>query len=248
MASASAAERLDRARRIVAVAPHPDDETYAFGGTLARASAAGAAVWVISATAGEKGEDLSGGGLAGEALAEVRRAELAASCRALGAEAPRFLGLPDGSAASHVPAGTEALATAFEELAPDVVLTLGADGGYGHVDHLATTEMVGGAFARILAPRGATLLRAIFPRGIFRAFWEEMHAQTPELLGIDDPERLGVTADEADLRIDIRPQREAKLASIAAHHTQIHEGDPHRFIAPGVVDALLDEEWFETLP
>jgi N-acetyl-1-D-myo-inositol-2-amino-2-deoxy-alpha-D-glucopyranoside deacetylase len=199
-------------------------------------------------TAGEKGEDLSGAGLAGEALAEVRHAELAASCRALGAEPPRFLGLPDGGASAHVPDGTDALAAAFEELAPDLVLTLGADGGYGHVDHLATTEMVGGAFERVLAPRGATLLRAVFPRGIFRAFWEEMHAQTPELLGIDDPESLGCTADAADLRVDIRAQRVAKLASIAAHHTQIYDGDPHRFIAPGVVDALLEEEWFEALP
>ena len=57
--------------------------------------------------------------------------------------------------------------------------------------------------------------------------------------------------------VDVRAQRDAKLASLAAHESQLaRSGDPRSFLVDGFVDPLLDEEWLvhaagprlETLP
>ncbi|HJL18133.1 MAG TPA: PIG-L deacetylase family protein [Sandaracinaceae bacterium LLY-WYZ-13_1] len=221
---------------LAAVVAHPDDESYAFGGTIARATARGARAWVIAATRGEGGWDLTGAGRRGEALARARSEELAASCRALGAEPPRFLGLRDGAVAEDEAVGAERLRAVLAALAPDAVLTLGPDGAYGHADHLATTRMVSAAAS-------GRVLHACFPPGLFAPFFARMKAHAPEVLAVDDAAALGCT--DAALEVDVSAFREAKLASIAAHHSQVPGGDPHRFLAPGLVDALLDVERYE---
>ncbi|KQP97479.1 MULTISPECIES: PIG-L family deacetylase [unclassified Rathayibacter] len=81
--------------RIVAVHAHPDDETITMGGTLAHLVAEGAAVTVVTATRGERGEvipdDLAA--LEGsDQLAPHRTTELVVALTALGVADHRFLG------------------------------------------------------------------------------------------------------------------------------------------------------------
>lgn len=81
--------------RIVAVHAHPDDETITMGGTLARLVAQGAAVTVVTATRGERGEvipeDLAP--LEGsDELAAHRTTELVVALTMLGVADHRFLG------------------------------------------------------------------------------------------------------------------------------------------------------------
>ncbi|PPF25641.1 PIG-L family deacetylase [Rathayibacter rathayi] len=83
------------AERVVAVHAHPDDETITMGGTLARLTAQGASVTVVTATRGECGEvipeDLAP--LEGSAeLAAHRTTELVVALTALGVADHRFLG------------------------------------------------------------------------------------------------------------------------------------------------------------
>jgi len=44
--------------------------------------------------------------------------------------------------------------------------------------------------------------------------------------------------------VDVRSAREIKLASIRAHRSQLPGGDPEALFPPGIVTALLKEEWF----
>ena len=48
----------------------------------------------------------------------------------------------------------------------------------------------------------------------------------------------------ADYRVDTSAFREQKLASIAAHRTQLLDDDPRSFLLPGLIERLLDEERF----
>lgn len=225
-----------RSPRIAAVVAHPDDESYALGGTLARCVSNGAQAFVIAATRGEGGLDDTGAERSGDVLAAVRTAELGASCRALGAEPPRFLDLPDGGVEAHEKEGRERLAALFGSIDPDVVLTLGPDGAYGHRDHLACTRIV----SAVAGDR--RVLHAAFPRGVFAPVWELMKRVSPEVLAIGDPASLGT--DRADLVVPVAAMREKKLASIAAHRSQVRDGDPLRFLVDGLVEELLVIERF----
>jgi LmbE family N-acetylglucosaminyl deacetylase len=225
-------------RRLLAIVPHPDDEAYSFGGTLALAAAAGWSVTVFAMSAGDRGECHTGEASTPEALADLRLAELAASCRALGVEPGPSPRLPDGGLAGHpglVPAVDACLRTAT----PDIVVTLGPDGAYGHPDHLALHRAVVAAIGA--RPEPPALLFAAFPRGLFAPQYERCRpllGDPPPLLPAD----LGT--DTPDFRIPISAVADRKRAALAAHRSQLPGGDPEAIFPPGIVPALLHEEWF----
>jgi N-acetylglucosamine malate deacetylase 1 len=79
--------------RVLAVAPHPDDETIGCGGTLARHTACGDAVCIVYVTDGRRSRAL---GLGPAEMASRRRAEATASAAALGASQVERLDLAEG--------------------------------------------------------------------------------------------------------------------------------------------------------
>lgn len=87
-------------RRLLLVHAHPDDETLATGGTIARYAAdPGTSVTVVTCTLGEQGEIIPPelaqlGPDAADQLGGYRIGELAAACAALGVTDHRYLGGP----------------------------------------------------------------------------------------------------------------------------------------------------------
>ncbi len=226
-------------RRLLALVAHPDDETYAFGGTLARCARDGVEVTVVCATRGERGCATEPADRCGD----LRIAELAASCRVLGAASPLLLDLPDGGLAEIDSASLiDRLRGLLAELRPGVVLTMGRDGAYGHTDHLALTRLLDRAVCHLEEP--PRLLHAVFPKGLFVPVWRALYRRP----GIIDPgitaESLGVSKERIDLVVDVREVRQQKLAAIACHRSQLPGDDPLAFLKPGLVGALLAEEWF----
>jgi LmbE family N-acetylglucosaminyl deacetylase len=135
-----------RPRVILAVFAHPDDETFV-GPVLARYAREGVKVYLAIATKGEKGT--SDPNLRGDPLAKVRREEAFCACRQLGIEPPIFFDLNDGElGAMTSPLGQNIQAVAdnvdklIARLNPDVVVTWGPDGGYGHPDHRLVSDAV----------------------------------------------------------------------------------------------------------
>lgn len=132
------------AARVLVVAPHPDDETLAVGGTTHRLADLGATVDLVLATAGEA--SLAGG--TPEVLARQRTADARAAAAVLGVREVVELRLPDGHLAEHV----EELADHLDRLLTDgdheVVLTTWY--GDDHPDHRA----VGRALASLPARHG----------------------------------------------------------------------------------------------
>ncbi len=107
-------------RRVMILAPHPDDETIGAGGTIARLAHGGATVHVLVAT---DGDATIGTPQPPAEVARRRRAEVATACRHLGARPPLLLGLPDGNVADHRDTLAARLQRHLLEVDPDVVFT-----------------------------------------------------------------------------------------------------------------------------
>ena len=140
--------------RLMTIGAHPDDETLGFGGVLAEAAARGIETHVLSATLGQRGwtgDEASNPGL--EALGRIRERELRDATRALGVTSVTILDHVDGEVAD-VPAEelVREIATAIRLARPDVVVTFGHDGVYGHPDHIAVSQATSAALLVALDP------------------------------------------------------------------------------------------------
>lgn len=123
---------------------HPDDETMIIGGTLAMLAQSGVQVRVVCATRGEGGEMGEPPVTTRANLGAVREAELRCAVEALGAVGAELLDYVDplvgeGEAlypfTEDVPLLAGQFAAMIERDAPDVVLSHGIDGEYGHPAH-----------------------------------------------------------------------------------------------------------------
>jgi LmbE family N-acetylglucosaminyl deacetylase len=130
----------------MAVLAHPDDESLGFGGTLAKYAAEGVDVFLLTATRGQSGRyrgrppgdpDHPGA----SALAEIRERELRAAAAALGVREVSLLDYRDAQLdRADAREAVSAIAAHFRRVRPDVVVTFGPDGAYGHPDHIAICQ------------------------------------------------------------------------------------------------------------
>jgi LmbE family N-acetylglucosaminyl deacetylase len=137
------------ALRLMCVLAHPDDESLGMGGTLARYAAEGVKTYLVTATRGERGwsgkpEEYPGL----EGLGRIREAELQAAGDALGIQEITFLDYIDGDLDQADPSEAIAkIANALCRVKPQIVLTFGPDGVYGHPDHIAISQFTTAAVA-----------------------------------------------------------------------------------------------------
>lgn len=151
---------------MMAVHAHPDDESSKGAATMARYSAEGHDVMVVTCTGGERGSILNPSyepaGLASDpaAMTDVRRREMARAAEILGVR-HHWLGfvdsgLPEGDPTPPLPEGcfalvsmetvTEALVEVVREFRPHVLVTYDENGGYPHPDHIRCHEVSMAAF------------------------------------------------------------------------------------------------------
>lgn len=142
-------KKMDRSGwlRILAVFAHPDDEVFCAGGTLARYAAQGAEVMVVSATQGEAGQIHDAGAATRRTLGQTRARELQLSCRRLGVQSAVCLDYGDGRLRDNDPLPlTKCLTGIIRIFRPDIVITFGPDGAYGHPDHVTISDLTTRAF------------------------------------------------------------------------------------------------------
>ena len=137
-----------QSRVLLAVTAHPDDEVF-MGPILTRYAREGVKVHLAIATKGEKGATPFANIPAGDPLADARRAEATCACKELGIEAPVFFNLNDGELgamtrplAKNVHAVADNVQQLIDQLHPNVILTWGPEGGYGHPDHRLVSDAV----------------------------------------------------------------------------------------------------------
>jgi LmbE family N-acetylglucosaminyl deacetylase len=219
---------------LLAVFPHPDDEAFSVGGTLARYAAEGCAVHLLSATRGEAGE-IRDPSLARKAnLPHVREQELRCACQAYGIHPPRFLDYVDGQLTIvHQGQAVGKLVRIIRELNPQVMITFGPEGVYGHYDHIAVHRWATIAFDLAADPDcfpdqpGS----ACTPHQVSKLYYsivpEEMVAWMsqggrPASVTMDDVPfpMVGYRREQITAVIDIGDYLETKMRGLACHATQ----------------------------
>jgi LmbE family N-acetylglucosaminyl deacetylase len=136
--------------KLMAVFPHPDDESLGLGGTLAKYAAEGVETYLVCATRGERGwtgPEEQNPGL--EALGRQREGELRCAAGLLRLREVSFLDYIDGEVDQANPQEIIAkIATHIRRIRPQVMVTFSADGTYGHPDHIALAQFTAAAVVR----------------------------------------------------------------------------------------------------
>jgi N-acetyl-1-D-myo-inositol-2-amino-2-deoxy-alpha-D-glucopyranoside deacetylase len=259
--------------RLLCVHPHPDDESIACGGVLARAAAQGVATTVVTCTGGEAGENLAGIDLGGQDLATHRRRELADALTELGVGEHVWLGYrdsgmagtpendhPDAFVAADVEAAARRLATVLRRLRPHVVVSDDEQGTYGHPDHVQAhrvtvraTELAEDAGVELDGlPAWSVAKRYVHALATERLL--RLHAALREA-GLASPfgdEReldprdlpFGVPEAQITTRVDVRDHLAAKRAALRAHRSQISDDSFFLNLPDDLADEVFGVEEF----
>lgn len=207
-------------------------------------------------------------------LGGYRIGELAAACAALGVRDHRLLGgagrwrdtgmalaghgvraaLPTAvhprafAAPEAFDAQVDALTAVLAEVRPQVVVTYGADGGYGHPDHVRAHDVTVAAVDRVGGVH--KLYATVIARSTLDAGLARLAAAPALPFRMPAPDELPSVPDaEVSTRLDVRGRRAERLAALRAHRTQVAlwapDGGPVAYaMSNGVAQPLLETEEF----
>ncbi len=124
--------------KILVVLPHPDDEVFPMSGTLSKQIAEGSQVTYMCMTLGQMGRNLGNPPFANRiSLPEVREKELRASCKIIGIQDLRLMGLHDKTIEFEPYDFIDSkVLEVIKEIKPDVIFTFHPKYGV-HPDHNA---------------------------------------------------------------------------------------------------------------
>lgn len=246
--------RPSRRLRLLCVTAHPDDESMAMGGTLARYAAEGVETHVLCATRGERGRYRDNSDHPGpEALGRIREAELRAAARELGVRSVQFLDYVDGELDQADPAKAgEQIAAQIRRLRPHVVLTFGPDGLYGHPDHIAISQLTTAAVLRAAcagsgAHRVAKLYYLAWSESALDAFESAYKPVTSRVDGVmrrSTPWRDWIITTS----LDTRPWWPTVWRAVRCHVSQIDSFNRLAQCSPAEHEAVWgSQQWYRAL-
>lgn len=224
---------------------------------MARASAEGHRVVLVTATDGALGEVPVGFLNNGQKLEEVRRDELAAAAGVLGIARVEMLGYRDsgmmGTAGNEdprsfwraeLPEAAARLAGILAEEDADVLTVYDDHGGYGHPDHIQVNR-VGHLAAAMAGTR--RLLETTMNRDRIRqmrggADSEELATTAQQ----NDPEleRIGTPDTAITTGIDVSAWLDVKRTAMQAHASQITSDSWFLRLSPDAFAIAFGTEWF----
>lgn len=198
---------------------HPDDESMGCGGLILRHTRAGVPVHLICATHGEAGWMGKPLGAKKEDLAEIRYAELEAAASALALSGVELWDYPDGGVRGIDPQEiTQRIGQEITRLRPRAVLGWGADGGYGHPDHIAVGACTDAAVEAMVEGERPALYHIAADAQVAEFYREAMH------LTKQDGSLPIQVLDHVDVVFDLDSDEVMmKLRAIDCHRSQLEE-------------------------
>ncbi len=118
---------------------------------------------IVSLTQGEAGQIRDVRSASRRNLGSVRQQELAAAARVLGVSDTQCHDIKDGTLAGQPEElMIDVAKSVIDDFVPDVVISFGPDGAYGHPDHVAVSRIA--TLAATLSDSKPAMLHAVFPR------------------------------------------------------------------------------------
>lgn len=245
---------------LLLVFAHPDDEGMS-AGAMMKAKDAGHRVVLVTATRGEVGEIYNMDEAESRPrLGEIRTHELEDAARVIGVDRLDWLDYRDSgmirTADNEDPrsfnraSADEAAAKLSKILVdekPDVVITFGEDGMYGHPDHVKIHHVTNAALDGLLRTSKAWSPRKLYytalPRSLMQAFMsqmpEEMRAeQNPDMVFEGTPDELVTT------QLDVRPYIQRKRQAFEAHVSQNNPDSWFSKIPEEVYEVAFGTEYY----
>lgn len=223
----------NRPLRLMCVLAHPDDESLAVGGILARYAVPGVQAHLVMATRGERGwfgppADNPGP----KALGRIRESELMAASRVLGLHEVVFLDYLDGELDRADPGeATATIVAHIRRVRPHVVVTFDPNGMYGHPDHVAISQLTTSAVLAAADPSyccpGPILphrVSKLYYRAFLQAEQEPYETTFGRLLmPVDGAQRRFAAWPEwaVTTRIDISDCWERIWRAVSCHRSQL---------------------------
>ncbi len=202
--------------KLLCTTAHPDDEVWAYGGSLLRYREQGVETHVICLTRGAAATN-RGEAKSGEELCAMRTEEFHQACQILKVSHAAILDYPDGGLAQFdfAPAAAD-LTRRIREIKPHVILTLGLEGTVtAHVDH----SMVGLFTTAAFHWAGRTdrfkdqLAAGLQPHRAQKLYYVTASQTWPE--------RQPVSLAPVTARIDVRKYIDTKISAFRAHSSQL---------------------------
>lgn len=258
-------------KSFLAIFAHPDDESFGVAGTFLRYSAEGVQTALVCATRGEEGEISDPTLATRETLGRVREQELHDACAIMGVRDLSFLDYHDGRLAqADVDEATGRIVWQIRRLRPQVIATFDANGGYGHVDHIAIHNLTVAAFRKAGDPacypdypeqleRGVQpyapqkLYAVAFPRSVMTAMRQRSaEAGIAFQPGGDQAtisvEQMGTADERITTALPLDDARyAAKLRAMRAHRTQLGPDTPFVSAPPDELRPWLGTERYVLL-
>ena len=238
-------------RTILVVFAHPDDESIACGGTLARLADAGVKIVLLCATRGERGSVSDPALIADEALATVRSRELQQAARILGIDHVIIGDHPDGDLRwADVPQLHVEIVLAIQNYKPDAVITFGDDGLYWHLDHIGVYERTYTA-VKSFGPYAPPLYYVTMKHGVMTELVQTAMANGLALRANPfdiEPDAFGEGAKPPTMLVDVHGWVPRKMAALKCHRSQIGPDNPFCHITGEQACQLLGVEQFRLSP
>jgi LmbE family N-acetylglucosaminyl deacetylase len=251
-----------RALKLMAVLAHPDDESLGVGGTLAKYASEGVEVSLLTATRGDGGRfrgiplnDPDHPGPA--ALATIREGELRAAASVLGVRDVSILDYHDQCLDRADPREAIAdIACHLRRMQPDVVVTFGPDGAYGHPDHIAISQFTTAALAAAadtsFACAGSESMRPHAVSKLYYIAWPESTWKAYEsafrrvVFMVDGLERQAVPWPDWAIttQIDTGSYWPTVWRAISCHDSQVAAYEKLKDLSPHDQEALWGRQSF----
>jgi LmbE family N-acetylglucosaminyl deacetylase len=239
-------------RTVLAVFAHPDDESLACGGTLARLADLGVSIVLMCASRGERGFISDSALVPDGDLGRARTHELHAAAKVLGVAEVLMLDHADGNLRwKDVPEFHAEIVRAIERYKPGAVITFGEDGLYWHLDHIGVHERTLTAVVSLGAAAPPLYYVSMSPGGMRHVIdaavargWEGSNGG---LWGIV-PDAFGLKTNPPTLSVDVRPWMARKLGALQCHRTQVGFANPFTLIDESEARRWLGIEYFRRSP
>jgi LmbE family N-acetylglucosaminyl deacetylase len=247
-------------KKLLAIFAHPDDEAIMTGGTLALYARRGVSVNLLCATRGEWGDIADEVPITRGELPQVRERELKTACKIMGANLLGFLDCPDGGVNNTDWCEVEEkIVRAIRAVRPQIIVTFGLDGLYGHPDHIAVSMLVAASFKsaaqtdcfvhqfaeNLQSFQADKLYFATYPNFLFPQILDIVSKKNKNahLWGLE-AKSFGVPAEEITTVLDVSETIELKMRAIRAHKTQFAPDNLFSLIDHATARKFLSCEYF----